>query len=178
MQSEELVILVNDDDEPIGFEEKLKAHQEGKQHRAFSIFVFRKNPQNPHIIELLLQQRQWNKYHCGGYWTNTCCSHPRPNEELIFAAKRRLHEEMGIYCDLKIVGRFHYIANLGNGLIENEIDHVIIGYYQDASIPFNTEEVADYRWIGLPDLEQEYKTHPHTFTPWFLEAYLLAKEHL
>lgn len=178
MKADEFVIVVDDNDQPIGLEEKMKAHREGKQHRAFSVFIFRENLNIPGNIELLLQQRQWDKYHCGGLWTNTCCSHPRVQEDIITAANRRLYEEMGIKCHLNAVGRFHYIAKLENGLIENEVDHVLIGNYQEDTILFNSEEVANCRWVNLFDLENEYQTNPQLFTPWFLEAYLVAKKHI
>lgn len=176
MHQTEYVILVDENDIPLGFEEKLKAHQDGKCHRAFSVFIFRKNTKN--AWELLLQQRQLNKYHSGGLWTNTCCSHPRKGENIIFAGQRRLLEEMGIECELHSVGYFHYIAHLDNNLTENELDHVLIGFYEQDKIPFNPQEVANYRWIELSDLEQELHSSPQHFTQWFEQAYQIAKENL
>src|SRR5689334_9028970 len=118
------VILVDEQDNPLGFAEKLTAHQQGLCHRAFSVFVLRKNPE----WEILLQQRAQDKYHSPNLWTNTCCSHPLPGETIQSAAERRLKEECGISLPLTIIGRFHYIAELDNGLTENEVDYVLLGH--------------------------------------------------
>ena len=117
----EEVILVDEHDREIGSGEKLQIHQEGKLHRAFSVLVFNWKQ------ELLLQKRKETKYHSGGLWTNTCCSHPRPGELTLEAAQRRLHEEMGLTCPLREVGNFIYRAEFENGLIEHEYDHVLAG---------------------------------------------------
>jgi isopentenyl-diphosphate Delta-isomerase len=160
---EEQVILVDRDDQAIGLAEKLFAHQHNLLHRAFSVFVFREQPQK----QLLLQQRAAGKYHCASLWTNTCCSHPRQGEEIIQAGERRLLEEMGINCQLKNIGKFHYNAYFANGLSENEIDHVLIGQIPaDMVIAPNPQEVQNYRWITLDALQQELHTHPQIFTPW------------
>jgi isopentenyl-diphosphate delta-isomerase len=112
------VILVNDRDEPIGLMEKLEAHQKGLLHRAFSIFIFNSSG------ELLLQRRSLHKYHSGGLWTNTCCSHPSPAEDILAAAQRRLNEEMGFTAPLEKIFDFIYKAEFDNGLVEYEFDHV------------------------------------------------------
>lgn len=166
MQSAEQVILVDEFDNPIGTAEKMQAHQDNLCHRAFSVFIFRKNSLN----EILLQQRAKHKYHSPLLWTNTCCSHPRPGEDIIAAGQRRLKEEMGIEVSLTSRGSFHYIAHFNNGLIENEIDHVLTGTYEGDSIPFNSEEVAAWRWISLTDLQKEIKLNPNQFTPWLPKA--------
>src|SRR5579872_5280671 len=142
------VILVNRQDEVIGAADKLEAHQQGLLHRAFSVFVYRKLRNK---IEILLQQRHPEKYHSGGLWTNTCCSHPLPNEDIRDAAVRRLQEEMGITTDLREIGVFQYKAQVGNNLIENEIDHVFIGEINDdiINIKYNSEEIIDYKWIEI-----------------------------
>ena len=114
----EEVILVDEHDREIGSGEKLQIHQEGKLHRAFSVLVFNWKQ------ELLLQKRKETKYHSGGLWTNTCCSHPRPGELTLEAAQRRLHEEMGLTCPLREVENFIYRAEFENGLIEHEYDHL------------------------------------------------------
>ena len=116
----EKVILVDKNDRQVGLMEKQEAHIKGLLHRAFSIFIF--NTKN----ELLLQKRATQKYHSGGLWTNTCCSHPRENESTIDAAYRRLNEEMGMICDLKFKFNFTYKAKLDNNLYEHELDHVRI----------------------------------------------------
>lgn len=165
------VILVDDRDQEIGIAEKLNAHQRGLLHRAFSVFVFRKI--NDHY-ELLLQQRNLQKYHSAGLWTNTCCSHPRPGENLQDAAKNRLKEEMGIDVDLTEVGAFKYEAEVGNNLIEHEFDHVLIGFIGTSTIQINHNEVADYRWINLNVLENELNNNPEQFTSWFKQALAIA----
>jgi diphosphomevalonate decarboxylase len=165
------VILVDQDDNAIGTEEKLTAHKEAKLHRAFSVFVFRFSDAH---WELLLQQRHQEKYHTGGLWTNTCCSHPNPNEAINEAASRRLQEEMGIITDLHYAGRFHYTAVVGPGLIENEIDHVLIGRISQENFVVNTEEVADYKWIDIRSLKNDLQKNPARYTPWLAEALDLA----
>jgi isopentenyl-diphosphate delta-isomerase len=158
------VILVNSNDEEIGSMEKLEAHQKGILHRAFSVFIFN----NKH--KLLLQKRALDKYHSGGLWTNTCCSHPSPGEEILAAAKRRLIEEMGICAPLEIISSFIYKAAFENGLIEHEFDHILIGRYND-EVEINPMEVMDYKWISITDLNKEVSRHPDEFTIWFLKIY-------
>lgn len=162
----EYVILVDENDQPIGSAEKLQAHQDGLCHRAFSVFIFRKKPR----LELLLQQRAASKYHSPLLWTNTCCSHPRIDENILDAAKRRLKEEMGITTPLKSIGKFHYIAHFHNGLTENEIDHVLVGFIENESIHPNPNEVESFRWIGLDELKTELHAKPDRFTPWLEQA--------
>jgi isopentenyl-diphosphate delta-isomerase type 1 len=169
------VILVDSNDQPIGTAEKILAHEQGWLHRAFSVFVLRKHNNQ---IEMLLQQRQTNKYHAGGLWTNTCCSHPQPGETVQQSAERRLQEELGFTLPLTEIGSFTYRAEFSNGLIEHEVDHVLIGEYKDSlSIEPNPNEVMDYRWISLSQGEQEAKSHPELYTPWFLEALNIVSQH-
>lgn len=155
----EFVILVDKKDNIIGVEEKMKAHQQGKLHRAFSILLFNKKG------ETLIQKRAKSKYHSPGLWSNTCCSHPRPNEDTKEAAKRRLKEEMGIKTNLKEVFSFIYKAKVGN-LIEHEFDHVFLGSFNGKPKP-NKKEVANWRWIKLKELEKEIKINSQEYTPWF-----------
>lgn len=169
-QSSSHVVLVDNTDKPLGNAEKLIAHQQGWLHRAFSIFILRKNL---HSFEILLQQRQHDKYHSGGLWTNTCCSHPLPNEDLLSAGKRRLQEEMGFRLPLTHLGYFIYRAEIGS-LVEHELDHVLIGFYEDQSIEPAPEEVMAFRWISLDDLHQELSATPQNFTAWLP----LALQHL
>lgn len=156
----EEVILVNNQDEAIGSMEKMEAHRQGLLHRAFSVFIF--NPQG----ELMLQQRANHKYHSGGLWTNTCCSHPRHGETIEEAAHRRLMEEMGFDCPLE--WRFHFIykALLDQDLTEHELDHVLTGVY-DGPVDLNPEEVMDVRFIGAQELKAELASAPGTYTEWF-----------
>ncbi len=170
----EQVIVVDCNDCQIGVAEKLAAHQQGLCHRAFSIFVFdrRQEPQR-----LLLQQRHQDKYHSAGLWSNTCCSHPRPGEEIEAAASRRLNEELGLVVKLEKVGVFHYRAQLENGLIEDEIDHLFVGFYDGESIAPHPQEVAQTDWVTIASLKENLLTHPDHYTAWLaqgLEKVLLS----
>jgi isopentenyl-diphosphate delta-isomerase len=157
----EEVILVNDKDKVLGYMEKQEAHIKGLMHRAFSIFIF--NDKN----ELLLQKRAVDKYHSGGLWTNTCCSHPRRNESNIEAAYRRLNEEMGMSCVLNKVFTFTYKAVLDKGLTEHEFDHVFFGF-SNIKPKINPAEVDSFKYITISDLENEVSSKPELFTEWFL----------
>jgi isopentenyl-diphosphate delta-isomerase len=160
------VILVDTNDREIGTEEKLKAHQEGKLHRAFSVLLFNDKK------ELLLQQRALSKYHSGGLWTNACCSHPRPQEDMISSVRRRLNEELLIPTSetihIKKIDSFIYFVELENGLIEHELDYLYIGYYPKTP-EINKEEAMDYRWNSLDSIKNDIKKHPETFSFWFKE---------
>jgi isopentenyl-diphosphate delta-isomerase len=169
----EMVVLVDEHDNEIGSAEKLDAHEQGLLHRAFSVFIFR---QRQDQIELLLQQRQQDKYHCGGLWTNTCCSHPRSGESIVAAAERRLHEEMGITAKLHTIGCFTYRAEFSNGLVEHEFDHTLVGKYDVDRIPFNPHEVQDYQWVTIDELQLRMQSHAHMFTPWLTGALLVVRE--
>jgi len=153
------IILVNKKDRKIGVGEKLKVHKEGKLHRAISVFIFNKKG------EILLQKRSKRKYHSGGLWSNTCCSHPRPGESVFLAAKRRLKEEMGIETKLKRVFKIHYMAKVGN-LIENEIDHVFVGYF-DGNPKINKREAEDFCWEKVEKVLKDLKESPQKYTIWF-----------
>lgn len=155
----EKVILVDHSDNELGLMEKLEAHLTGKLHRAFSIFIFNQNQ------ELLIHKRADSKYHSGGLWTNTCCSHPRPGETLDQAAHRRLKEEMGFDCQLQHKFHFIYSANLENGLVENELDHVFFGRFDGIPV-LNQEEASEWRSIGLNELQNEIEQDPSRFTAW------------
>lgn len=170
----DFVILVNAQDQPIGQEEKLKAHESGLLHRAFSVFIYRKNLNN---YEILLQKRNKNKYHSGGLWTNTCCSHPRPGEETIQAGERRLFEEMGIKTQLKNIGNFIYKADFENGLVEHELDHVLVAEW-DGDFNPDPEEAEETKWIDLENLNQWLEKQPEDFTPWFKKAYEMALKNI
>ena len=163
--AKEEVILVDTEDRPIGIMEKMEAHQSGgKLHRAFSAFVFNKNN------ELLLQRRALSKYHSGGLWTNTCCSHPRPGEKTIDAGKRRLEEELGISCNLEEAFTFIYKAPLDNETTEYEFDHVLIGSF-DGKLQLNHEEVESIKWLTLSEISILMKENPEEFTVWFKIAF-------
>lgn len=170
MTATEHVILVDEKDNIIGTSEKIRAHENSLLHRAFSIFIFRA----AEGLEVLLQQRAQSKYHSPLLWTNTCCSHPRPSEDLIVAGERRLFEEMGLKTSLEAKGHFHYIAHFNNGLTENEIDHVLVGHWNNEPIQPNPHEIAAIRWVKISDLEQELSKDPAKFTPWFAQALKIA----
>ena len=156
----EQVILVDQQDNPIGLMEKIEAHEKALLHRAFSVFVF--NDKN----ELMLQQRAAEKYHSPLLWTNTCCSHQRDGESNIEAGKRRLQEEMGFSCELEEVFSFIYKAPFDNGLTEHEYDHVMIGRFNDEPI-VNPEEVASYKWMPLVEVKNDIENHSEEYTAWF-----------
>lgn len=153
------VILVDENDKEVGIGEKLKTHQEGNLHRAFSIFIFDSKG------ALLLQKRTKTKHHSGGLWANTCCSHPRPGETTRKAAHRRLNEEMGFDCDLKEIFSFTYQVKFENNLFEHEYDHVFIGKYNGEPIP-NPEEVCDWKWIEVEELRRNIQENPDAYAYW------------
>jgi isopentenyl-diphosphate delta-isomerase len=153
------VIIVNERDEWLGTMGKMEAHKSGALHRAISVFVM--NDKN----ELLLQQRAEGKYHSGGLWSNTCCSHPMPAESTMAAAHRRLQEEMGFDCELEPVFTLRYKADVGSSLIENEFDHIFYGNY-NGPVQVNKDEVQDYQYISIENLEKMMKAVPESFTPW------------
>lgn len=158
--SEEHVILVDAEDNALGLMNKMEAHEKGALHRAFSIFIFNSDGR------WLLQRRALDKYHSPGLWSNTCCSHPRQDESVIEAGIRRLNEEMGMYCQIEPQFHFTYRCNLPNGLIEHELDHVLVGY-SDKAPHLNSKEVCDYKHITTEQLEQEMQAFPDRFSVWF-----------
>ena len=161
---EDFLILVDENDNPIGKMEKTITHQQGILHRAFSVFIFNTKG------EMLLQQRALNKYHSGGLWTNTCCSHPRYGEELNDAANRRLFEEMGMSCKLEYAFNFIYKVNFENGLTEHEFDHVFIGI-SDTQPLISKDEVSNWKYVKPEDIISEMDSHPEYFTEWFKIAF-------
>ncbi len=158
------VILVDEKDQEIGQEEKIKAHELAKLHRAFSVFVF--NSQG----ELMLQLRAKKKYHGGGLWTNTCCSHPLSGEPIAETVARRLKEEMGFTCPLTEIFTTRYNVKLDHGLTENEIDHIFVGVF-DGQPRINPEEADAWRWADTGRLQKQIAANPEKFTPWFLAVF-------
>jgi isopentenyl-diphosphate delta-isomerase len=156
----EQVILVDQNDQQIGLMEKIEAHEKALLHRAFSVFIINKKG------ELMLQQRAFEKYHSPGLWTNTCCSHQRDGETSLLAGNRRMHEEMGFSCELKELFSFIYKAPFDNGLTEHELDHVMIGYYEDAPT-INPEEVASWKWMKIETVKEDIIQNPAIYTAWF-----------
>lgn len=163
------IILVNKKDQEIGSDDKLKVHKLGLLHRSFSIFVFNSTG------ELLIQKRAKTKYHSGGLWSNTCCSHQKLNESLNKVIHKRLIEEMGIDCDLRESFSFLYNVKLNNNLIENEFDHVFVGICDKKPKP-NSKEVSNFKYISIKELKKDIKAHPNSYTEWFkiiIEKYLI-----
>jgi len=159
----EYVLLVNKNDQPLGTMEKMAAHEKGELHRAFSIFIFNSKG------EMMLQKRASGKYHSGGLWTNTVCSHPKAGEDVKIAAVRRMDEEMGLECDINEVFTFLYKSEVGDDLTEHEFDHVFIGYSDVQPNP-NPEEVEDWKYVSVDWLVKDVEEHPENYTVWFLIA--------
>jgi isopentenyl-diphosphate delta-isomerase len=162
MMAEQL-ILVDSSDREIGVGEKLETHREGRLHRAFSIFVF------DDAGRLLLQKRARTKYHSGGLWSNTACGHPRPGEETHAAAHRRLREEMGFDCELRLAFGFLYRAELQERLVEHEYDHVFVGEFTGAPAP-DTAEVEAWRWMSMKELRRALAQSPDEYSYWLQVA--------
>ena len=162
--SEEKVILVDKNDNQVGLMPKLEAHEKGILHRAFSVFIFNSK------YELLLQKRASSKYHSGGLWTNTCCSHPREGEDTLDAANRRLDEEMGIKTSLRKVYDFIYKAELDNQLTEHEFDHVFYGVCDNDPI-LNKDEADDFKWVDMEKLNNDIIKNEDNYTVWFKIAF-------
>lgn len=160
MEKEELVVLVNENNEQVGLMPKMEAHQMAVLHRAFSVFIL--NDKN----ELMLQQRAADKYHSPLLWANTCCSHQRENETNIEAGNRRLQEEMGFTTELKELFSFIYKAPFDNGLTEHELDHVMIGYYNEDPI-INKDEVEGWKWMDIDSVREDIRQNPEIYTAWF-----------
>jgi len=161
----EQVVLVDTLDNTLGVCEKIEAHQNGLLHRAFSIFLFNDKK------EWLLQQRANSKYHSDGLWSNTCCSHPRPNENIENAAKRRLTEEVNLSVSLKKEFSFQYKHKFENELIENELDYIFTGFTND--IPqLNPDEVQDLKFMPFDFLHDDVLQNPEKYTVWFKLIYL------
>jgi len=157
----DLVILVDNNDNPIGYIDKLVAHQKGLLHRAVSVFIFNSKR------ELLLQRRAFNKYHSAGLWSNTACTHPFPDETILDAANRRLFEEMGIK-NVKLSKLFDFIYNekLNNELIEHEYDHVFVGC-SDLPPILNHNEVCEYMYMDIYKIAEDINKYPDKYTIWF-----------
>jgi isopentenyl-diphosphate delta-isomerase len=185
------VVLVNEKDQPLGVMEKLEAHQKGVLHRAFSVMLYRQNPRAENIqdiqdiqdiedIEVLLQQRALGKYHGGGLWANTCCSHPEWEEPVIQGAYRRLEQEIFLHqpellnlIKLEDIGSFIYRAELDQGLVEHELDHVFMGEYLGEMPRFNPDEIEKMEWISLKKLQAELTLNiepTRKYAPWLAKV--------
>ncbi len=153
------VVLVDASDEEVGTMEKMEAHQKGALHRAFSILLFNSKG------EVLLQKRAKTKYHSGGLWTNTCCSHPRPGEPMQSAVRRQLIHEMGIDLPTTFSHKFIYRSSLGS-LTEYEMDHVYFGKF-DGNPIINKDEVEDWKYMGTREIREDMRKNPGTYSFWF-----------
>lgn len=165
------VVLINERDEITGTMEKMEAHRQALLHRAVSVFLFNRQG------EWLLQRRNLQKYHSGGLWTNTCCTHPVPHESYGEAAHRRLREEMGIRCVLHPIFRFLYKAELGNGLTEHELDTVFIGF-TDESPAIDRNEVHEWKYVTSGQLSRHLETAADEYTVWFRHIYRKVEKYL
>lgn len=170
MTEQEQVIVVDTTDRAVGTAPKLEAHLAGTLHRAVSVFV------TDGRGRVLLQRRASGKYHSADLWTNSCCGHPRPGETPREAAARRLLEEMGVACALEHAGTFHYRAELPNGLVEHEIDHVFVGTWQGEPSP-DPREVGAWRWATLGELRRDLRARPQRYTAWLPSALARASRH-
>ena len=158
------VVLVDANGNPIGHQDKLMAHRLGQLHLAVSVFVFDDSNR------LLLQRRAESKYHSGGLWSNTACTHPRPTEPLLDAARRCLREEMGLECGLRRAGQFTYRRAVGNGLIEHEYDVLFTGFSEGDPQP-NPAEVSDWRWVAATESRRDAEVNPAAYSAWFALAF-------
>ena len=156
----DLLILVDSDDQEIGLMDKTLCHEDqGKLHRAFSIFLFNRSG------EVLIQQRATSKPLWGDFWSNTCCSHPRAGESIDSAASRRIEEELDIQAELSFIYKFEYQARFNEQLSENELCSVYFGHFDGAPTP-NPNEVQSWKWISRESLTKELRDNADLFTPW------------
>ncbi|WP_163323272.1 isopentenyl-diphosphate Delta-isomerase [Draconibacterium mangrovi] len=167
----EKVILVDENDKVLGEMEKMEAHLKGLLHRAISVFIVNSKG------EWLIHQRAFNKYHSNGLWTNTCCSHPYPEETSFDAANRRLMQEMGMTAPLQEIFAFIYKEELDNQLTEHELDRVFIGFCDEKPEP-NADEVSNWKYINFEELKKDVKNNPENYTVWFKKIYERVEEHL
>lgn len=165
------VILVDEQDRPLGTMGKMEVHEKALLHRAFSVFIFNENGQ------MLLQKRAAKKYHSANLWTNACCSHPKPGENTLQAAGKRLQEEMGFTTAIKKVFDFTYKAPFDNGLTEHEFDHVFVGKFS-GPIHVNPDEVGDYCFMSLEEIKTSIQSSPDKYTVWFKIAFPRVEEYL
>jgi len=167
------LILVDADDNEIGSCEKVDCHLgDGQLHRAFSVFLF--NPDG----ELLIQQRAANKMLWGGYWANSCCSHPRVGEDTLTAAHRRIHEELGVACELRYLYKFVYQARFGDIGSEHENCWVFAGHF-DGEVNINPDEISDWRFIKPAELTRDIASNGDAYTPWLkLEWQQITEKYL
>lgn len=168
--NKEKIILVDIDDNEIGYTTKEDAHKKGQLHRAFSVYLHNKD-------SILIQRRSMSKYHSAGLWANACCSHPREGESLSEATVRRLKEELGVACDLEELFSFIYKTNFSKELFEYELDHVFLGEYS-GPIELNVDEASEYRWISIDELSKSLVIEPEKYASWFIISAPRVIEHI
>ncbi|WP_185866447.1 isopentenyl-diphosphate Delta-isomerase [Blattabacterium cuenoti] len=164
-KKEDFIPLLGINNKIIGFEKKEKIHKKGLLHSAVSVFIFNEKSKKDENKLLMLQKRSSEKYHSSLLWANTCCSHPKKHESVLTAAHRCLIEEMGFDCFLEKKFCFTYYELLNNGLIENELDHVFVGYYAYSPV-INSKEVNNWKWITLKKLRKDIQLDPNSYTIW------------
>ena len=159
----EKIILVDTSDNQLGTIEKLDAHKKPILHRAFSVFLYNGD-------KILLQQRAFNKYHSGGLWANSCCSHPRANADFLTSVYDRLNFELGISNKLPLteVFTFTYLSKYAEDLFEYEYDHVLLGEYNNQKINFNPDEIAQTKWVNIDFLKTDLVKNPQNYATWFI----------
>jgi len=168
----EYVVLVDDEDNEIGSEEKFAAHlYPAKLHRAFSIFILNDRG------HLLIQKRNREKKTWPGFWSNSCCSHPRPQEPIHLAGRRRLEEELGFTCNIEFLFKFQYMAQYDSDWAEHELDYVFLGYHNGSVYP-NSLEVDMFDFVPLGKLENDLERNPKIFTPWLRECFGKFLKHI
>jgi isopentenyl-diphosphate Delta-isomerase len=158
--AEEQLILVDENNRATGSAGKTAVHRAGLLHRAFSIFIVDDRGR------IVLQQRNRQKYHSGGLWANSCCGHPRPGEQTITAARRRLNEELGVSSALSFGFFSRYRSELDNGMHENELVYVYFGRLESEPQP-HPDEVADVDYLSYREIDRRIKRDPDSFTFWF-----------
>lgn len=166
---EDIIVAVDLEDRPIKPVSKTDAHAKSILHRAFSVVLFNDK-------KILMQKRALSKYHCGGLWSNTCCSHPIWEEPLLSAVYRKLEHELGITsADVREIGRMSYFCQFDNGLSEFEYDHIFMGHF-DGKININTNEVDSIKWMEIEKVCEDVVNNPRQFTPWFIQMLPFIKK--
>lgn len=169
-----LVPLVDLNGNITGYADKMAAHIRGDLHLAFSVMIVRHHNDS---VEYLLQRRAMHKYHSGGLWANTCCSHPLPNENINAAARRRVSEELGIQSPLALlkVGQIRYKHHLDNNLIEHEFDHILVSEVTTLQWHSNPDEVMEARWWKEAEIVSQLRSDPDIFTAWFAQIFSVTR---
>jgi isopentenyl-diphosphate delta-isomerase len=168
--SEILVALVDNTGKITGYAEKMLAHIRGDLHLAFSLMIIRRKKNS---VEYLLQRRALHKYHSGGLWANTCCSHPLPDENIQDAARRRVSEELGIIEPLSMshIGQIQYKYQLDNNMIEHELDKILVTEVDSVQWQQNIDEVMEVRWWSEQEVLQQLFNKPNLFAAWFPKVF-------